>query len=209
MQIMQKHKPKRAFRSTASVSFDPLAYRNNKKYLSLCERYFLFGAGGGGRTRTLSPGLDFESSTSANSITPAFRFSTTSARRFGCGAMCSDRQFPACSHIAPIIPQQLLKCQVLKSFLWAEFQKLFKLEFTCIKLIILAFFFNKFFVTTAFYNSSLFKNHNNVGIFYGRKPMRNNENSSVFHNLVHTYFFLTKSTFFCLRTQLYASMLLL
>ena len=28
-------------------------------------------AGGGGRTRTLSPGLDFESSTSANSITPA------------------------------------------------------------------------------------------------------------------------------------------
>ena len=31
----------------------------------------LFGAGGGGRTRTLSPGLDFESSTSANSITPA------------------------------------------------------------------------------------------------------------------------------------------
>ena len=30
-----------------------------------------FGAGGGGRTRTLSPGLDFESSTSAYSITPA------------------------------------------------------------------------------------------------------------------------------------------
>ena len=30
-----------------------------------------FGAGGGGRTRTLLPGLDFESSTSANSITPA------------------------------------------------------------------------------------------------------------------------------------------
>lgn len=29
------------------------------------------GAGGGGRTRTLLPGLDFESSTSANSITPA------------------------------------------------------------------------------------------------------------------------------------------
>ena len=31
----------------------------------------LFGAGSGGRTRTLSPGLDFESSTSANSIIPA------------------------------------------------------------------------------------------------------------------------------------------
>ena len=31
----------------------------------------LNGAGGGGRTRTLLPGLDFESSTSANSITPA------------------------------------------------------------------------------------------------------------------------------------------
>ena len=31
-----------------------------------------FGAGGGGRTRTLLPGLDFESSTSANSITPAY-----------------------------------------------------------------------------------------------------------------------------------------
>ena len=71
MQIMQKHKLKRAFRSTAFVSFDPFAYRKNKKYLSHSERYFLFGAGGGGRTRTLSPGLDFESSTSANSIIPA------------------------------------------------------------------------------------------------------------------------------------------
>lgn len=38
----------------------------------------LYGAGGGGRTRTLLPGLDFESSTSANSITPAnvFKFCT-------------------------------------------------------------------------------------------------------------------------------------
>ena len=34
----------------------------------------LYGAGGGGRTRTLLPGLDFESSTSANSITPAKHF---------------------------------------------------------------------------------------------------------------------------------------
>ena len=33
----------------------------------------LFGAGGGGRTRTLLPGPDFESGTSANSITPANR----------------------------------------------------------------------------------------------------------------------------------------
>ena len=33
---------------------------------------FFVGAGGGGRTRTLLPGLDFESSTSANSITPAY-----------------------------------------------------------------------------------------------------------------------------------------
>ena len=32
---------------------------------------FFTGAGGGGRTRTLSPGPDFESGTSANSITPA------------------------------------------------------------------------------------------------------------------------------------------
>ena len=31
----------------------------------------LAGAGGGGRTRTVSLPLDFESSTSANSITPA------------------------------------------------------------------------------------------------------------------------------------------
>ena len=30
------------------------------------------GAGSGGRTRTVSPPLDFESSTSANSIIPAF-----------------------------------------------------------------------------------------------------------------------------------------
>jgi|LSQX01.3.fsa_nt_gb hypothetical protein len=30
-----------------------------------------FGAGGRGRTGTVSPPLDFESSTSANSITPA------------------------------------------------------------------------------------------------------------------------------------------
>ena len=32
----------------------------------------VFGAGSGGRTRTVSPPLDFESSTSANSIIPAW-----------------------------------------------------------------------------------------------------------------------------------------
>ena len=37
----------------------------------------LFGAGGGGRTRTLSPGPDFESGTSANSITPAWSCDAT------------------------------------------------------------------------------------------------------------------------------------
>ena len=35
-------------------------------------RLFFFGAGSGGRTRTVSLPLDFESSTSANSIIPAY-----------------------------------------------------------------------------------------------------------------------------------------
>ena len=39
-------------------------------------RHNPFGAGGGGRTRTVSLPLDFESSTSANSITPAGEFLT-------------------------------------------------------------------------------------------------------------------------------------
>ncbi len=43
------------------------------------------GAGGGGRTRTVSLPLDFESSTSANSITPAFIFSKSCSR-------CPDRE---------------------------------------------------------------------------------------------------------------------
>ena len=42
-----------------------------KPLLSVDKSGFFLGAGGGGRTRTLSPGLDFESSTSAYSITPA------------------------------------------------------------------------------------------------------------------------------------------
>ena len=37
----------------------------------VCSTKVRFGAGGGGRTRTVSLPLDFESSTSANSITPA------------------------------------------------------------------------------------------------------------------------------------------
>ena len=37
-------------------------------------RLFVFGAGGGGRTRTVSLPPDFESGTSANSITPAWGF---------------------------------------------------------------------------------------------------------------------------------------
>ena len=42
-----------------------------KNPLDLYDQGGFSGAGGGGRTRTLSPGLDFESSTSAYSITPA------------------------------------------------------------------------------------------------------------------------------------------
>ena len=45
------------------------------KGLTKVRPYFLIqryaGAGSGGRTRTLSPGPDFESGTSANSIIPA------------------------------------------------------------------------------------------------------------------------------------------
>ena len=40
-------------------------------FVYLQKRLFS-GAGGGGRTRTVSLPLDFESSTSANSITPAY-----------------------------------------------------------------------------------------------------------------------------------------
>ncbi len=37
------------------------------------SRVLFSGAGGGGRTRTVSPPRDFESRTSASSITPAYR----------------------------------------------------------------------------------------------------------------------------------------
>ena len=45
--------------------------RKKNPTLTLSKSGWERGAGGGGRTRTLLPGLDFESSTSANSITPA------------------------------------------------------------------------------------------------------------------------------------------
>ncbi len=49
-------------------------FRQKEKHGSFVSKLpCLFGAGGGVRTHTLSPGLDFESSTSANSITPAIR----------------------------------------------------------------------------------------------------------------------------------------
>ncbi len=56
--------------SSGSPSFStPLKENSNRAKMLRCY----FGAGGGGRTRTLSPGPDFESGTSANSITPAFK----------------------------------------------------------------------------------------------------------------------------------------
>ena len=42
-----------------------------KKNLPKSDRFFCLGTGGRGRTGTVSLPLDFESSTSANSITPA------------------------------------------------------------------------------------------------------------------------------------------
>lgn len=43
-----------------------------QKYLSGKNRLGTIGAGGGGRTRTVSPPTDFESVSSANSNTPAY-----------------------------------------------------------------------------------------------------------------------------------------
>ena len=50
----------------------PFRPPNCKKNKTTKTVVLFFGAGGGGRTRTLSPGPDFESGTSANSITPAY-----------------------------------------------------------------------------------------------------------------------------------------
>ena len=44
----------------------------NKKYLSGKNHLGTIGAGGGGRTHTVSPPTDFESVSSANSNTPAY-----------------------------------------------------------------------------------------------------------------------------------------
>ena len=50
------------------VDYFSIIYLANTTLLSLIK----FGAGGGGRTRTVSLPPDFESGTSANSITPAY-----------------------------------------------------------------------------------------------------------------------------------------
>ena len=44
----------------------------NSSFLIFAKKYIPFGAGGGGRTRTVLLPPDFESGTSANSITPAY-----------------------------------------------------------------------------------------------------------------------------------------
>ena len=60
------------------VYIDKLKHSKNPIYqqksrINLKCRILLNGAGGGGRTHTVLPPLDFESSTSANSITPAYK----------------------------------------------------------------------------------------------------------------------------------------
>ena len=47
-------------------------YFNVRFYGFSSEHPCFFGAGGGTRTHTMSPSTDFESVTSANSITPAY-----------------------------------------------------------------------------------------------------------------------------------------
>ena len=70
-----------AFQSLAPAlgpSRAPLPTNNIKKYanpggtFSVQIGVHIDGAGGGGRTHTVSPPRDFESRTSANSITPAY-----------------------------------------------------------------------------------------------------------------------------------------
>ena len=54
---------------------NPVRKMNNEEYKTkkshLTTGFFCFGAGGRTRTGTVSPPVDFESTTSANSITPA------------------------------------------------------------------------------------------------------------------------------------------
>lgn len=57
-----------------------IVYKNKKRRFSV-EICRFFGAGSGGRTRTVSPPLDFESSTSANSIIPAYKINLLKIRR--------------------------------------------------------------------------------------------------------------------------------
>ena len=53
------------------VVFHPSTVSKKQEYSK--EYSCFFGAGGGTRTHTMSPSTDFESVTSANSITPAYR----------------------------------------------------------------------------------------------------------------------------------------
>lgn len=48
-----------------------IVYKNKKRRFSV-EICRFFGAGSGGRTRTMLPPRDFESRTSANSVIPAY-----------------------------------------------------------------------------------------------------------------------------------------
>ena len=57
----------------SSAALLPVRVPQLKKNSSLKKGNCLFGAGGGTRTRTMSPPTDFESVTSANSITPAYK----------------------------------------------------------------------------------------------------------------------------------------
>ncbi len=58
---------------------------------------------------------------------------------------------------------------------------LFEFERTCIQLIIFSLLGDQLFVRAPFDNSSLFQHHDRIGIFYGRKPVRDNEHRSAFH----------------------------
>ena len=57
--------------SASPRRFDPYSLKTEKKRTYTITVGSLFGAGDRGRTGTVSLPLDFESSTSANSITPA------------------------------------------------------------------------------------------------------------------------------------------
>ena len=84
-----------------------------------CGRLFLYGAGGGGRTRTSLRTRDFESRTSANSITPAQHAHYTTSVRINQDAVWlnytagrADR--PACILYLFFIDQEYLAHYVLR-----------------------------------------------------------------------------------------------